>query len=62
MADNISAAVQEQEALTEAVEDTEKAQKGSLAAFDQLNTIASDKEESSGTSAASSALQTVSPR
>lgn len=62
VADNISAAVQEQEALTEAVEDTEKAQKGSLAAFDQLNTIAPDKEESSGTSAASTALQTVSPQ
>lgn len=58
VADNISAAVSEQEALTEAVEDTEKAQKGSLAAFDKLNTISSDK---SNNKAASAATATVSP-
>ena len=56
--DNIMSAVDAQEDLTGAVEDTEKAQKGSLAAFDKLNTISSDKSENKATSAATA---TVSP-
>ena len=56
--DNIMSAVDAQEDLTSAVEDTEKAQKGSLAAFDKLNTISSDKSDNKATSTATS---TVSP-
>lgn len=56
--DNIMSAVDAQEDLTSAVEDTEKAQKGSLAAFDKLNTISSDKSDNK---AASAATATVSP-
>ena len=56
--DNIMSAVDAQEDLTSAVEDTEKAQKGSLAAFDKLNTISSDKSDNKATSAATA---TVSP-
>lgn len=56
--DNIMSAVDAQEDLTSAVEDTEKAQKGSLAAFDKLNTISSDKSDNKATSTATA---TVSP-
>lgn len=43
---NIAQSVDNQEQLTEAVKETEKAEKGSLAAFDQLNTISSKTEDS----------------
>lgn len=42
---NIAQSVSNQEDLTDAVEETEQAQIGSLAAFDKLNTIASNKDE-----------------
>ena len=54
---NIMSATDAQEDLTSAIEDTEKAQKGSLAAFDKLNTISSDKSDKSG--AASSMVPSV---
>ncbi|MDO4863469.1 MAG: hypothetical protein Q4A05_04790 [Ruminococcus sp.] len=63
VADNISQAVDNQNALTDAVKETEKAQKGSLAAFDQLNTISSNNDESAGASSAASAMpQTIKPQ
>lgn len=58
MAGSIEQSVSNQEALTDAVNDTTKAQKKSLAAFDQLNTLSSDSEDtaSSGTGSAAQAL------
>ena len=56
---NVLSAVDAQNALTDAVEETEKAQKGSLAAFDQLNTISSNKDESKGAGAATTMSPTV---
>lgn len=53
---NIMSAVDAQEDLTSAVEDTEKAQKGSIAAFDKLNTISSDKSEDKAASATTAAV------
>lgn len=46
VAENIGQSVTNQEQLTEEVKETEKAEKGSLAAFDQLNTISSKTEDS----------------
>ena|GEM_PF-81258 len=43
VASNIAESVTEQEDLTAAVEETEKAQKGSLASFDKMNTV-TDKQ------------------
>ena len=43
--ENISESVEEQNALTEAVEETEKAQKGALAGFDEINTLSKDTAE-----------------
>lgn len=42
---NIAESVDNQNALTEAVSETEKAQKGSLAAFDQLNILTSKNDD-----------------
>lgn len=53
VADNISQSVTNQEALTDEVKETEKAEKKSLAAFDQLNVISSgDNSEKEDTPAA----------
>lgn len=53
VADNISQSVTNQEALTDKVKETEKAEKKSLAAFDQLNVISSgDNSEKEDTPAA----------
>lgn len=45
VSDNISQSVANQEQLTDAVKDTEKAQKKTLAAFDQLNVLSSGEAE-----------------
>ncbi len=42
---NIAESITNQNKLTEAVEETEKAQEGSLAAFDEINTISSEKSD-----------------
>lgn len=55
MAGSIEQSVSNQEALTDAVNDTTKAQKKSLAAFDQLNTLSSDSEDSASTGTTSAA-------
>lgn len=60
---NIADSVDNQNALTEAVAETEKAQKGSLAAFDELNILTSkseDKAEDSGNSGTAAIIPTVS--
>ena len=53
MASSIEQSVVNQEALTDAVNDTAKAQKKSLASFDKLNTLSSGKDEGSKASSAS---------
>ena len=53
----IAQSVENQNALTEAVEETEKAQKGALAGFDEINTLSSNAAES----AEDLAINTVSP-
>lgn len=53
----ISQSVKNQNALTEAVKETEKAQKGALAGFDEINTLSSNAAES----AEDLAMNTVSP-
>ena len=53
----IAQSVENQNALTEAVEETEKAQKGALAGFDEINTLSSSAAES----AEDLAMNTVSP-
>ena len=55
MASSIEQSVSNQEALTDAVKDTTKAQKKSLAAFDQLNTLSSNNAETAGAGAGSAA-------
>lgn len=45
MSSGLEEAVDLQESLTKAVEETEKAQEGSLAAFDKINTISSGDDE-----------------
>lgn len=60
---NIANSVDNQNALTEAVAETEKAQKGSLAAFDELNILTSkddDSAEDSGNSGTAAIIPTVS--
>lgn len=57
--DNIAASVAQQNELTEAVKATEKAQKGSLAAFDQLNTISSSDSSDSGSDSSITAASAV---
>lgn len=60
---NIANSVDNQNALTEAVTETEKAQKGSLAAFDELNILTSkndDSAEDSGNSGTAAIIPTVS--
>lgn len=60
---NIANSADNQNALTEAVAETEKAQKGSLAAFDELNILTSkseDKAEDSGNSGTAAIVPTVS--
>lgn len=60
---NIANSVDNQNALTEAVAETEKAQKGSLAAFDELNILTSkseDKAEDSGNSGTAAIIPAVS--
>lgn len=59
MASSIDQSVTNQEALTDAVKDTTKAQKKSLAAFDQLNTLSSNTENAAGGTAATSAAQSM---
>lgn len=62
MSDGLEEAVDLQESLTEAVEDTEKSQKNSLAAFDKINTISSgDDDEKSDISADSPHTPIISP-
>ena len=59
---NIAESITNQNKLTEAVEETEKAQKGSLAAFDEINTISSEKsDESDEISGNSVSTLTISP-
>ena len=55
MASSIEQSVSNQEALTDAVKDTTKAQKKSLAAFDQLNTLSSNNAETAGAGVGSAA-------
>ena len=56
VSDNIAQSVSNQEDLTAAVKETEKAQKKSLAAFDQLNVLTSgDDEDNNDTSLATAA-------
>lgn len=60
---NIADSADNQNALTEAVAETEKAQKGSLAAFDELNILTSkddDSAEDSGNSGTAAIIPTVS--
>ena len=60
---NIADSVDNQNALTEAVAETEKAQKGSLAAFDELNILTSkddDNAEDSGNSGTAAIIPIVS--
>lgn len=47
VSDNIAQSVDNQDALTEAVEETTKAQKGSLSSLDKINTISSQTAEES---------------
>ena len=54
-AENITQSVSAQEDLTDAVEDTAKAESKSLAGFDKINTLASDKNAEKGSSKGSSA-------
>lgn len=55
----ISDSVDNQNALTEAVEETTQAQKKSLAGFDEINTLSKDTVESTGTSGSEASSQTV---
>ena len=55
MASSIEQSVSNQEALTDAVKETTKAQKKSLAAFDQLNTLSFNNAETAGAGAGSAA-------
>lgn len=55
----ISAGVEAQEELTAAVEETGKAQEGTLAAFDQLNTISAGADSGSSEPAGTAAVSAV---
>ncbi len=57
--DNIAQSVTAQNDLTDAVEETAKAEAKSLAGFDKLNVIASDKAESAGKTSTSGSLPTT---
>ena len=56
---NIEQSIEEQEALTDAVNDTAKAQKKSLASFDKLNTLSSGKDEGSSKASSASVAQSM---
>lgn len=61
VASNIAESVTGQEDLTAAVEETEKAQEGSLASFDKLNTITDKQGENDTVSPTSAAAVSVEP-
>lgn len=56
----ISTAVENQEALTDAVKETEKAQKGSLAGFDEINTLTQSTADAAADTANSSGATSLS--
>lgn len=60
-AENITQSVSAQEDLTDAVEDTAKAENKSLAGFDKINAIASDQSASTGAAGAGSSAAAISP-
>lgn len=60
-AENIGQSVSAQQDLTDAVEDTVKAESKSLAGFDKINTVASDKSTSAGGSGSGGAAAAVTP-